>query len=45
MKVVGLLGALNWKANEFDEPNTYVHDAGATLFVNGSTFVVSMRRD
>ena len=35
MKVVGLLGALNWKANEFDEPNTYVHDAGATLFVNG----------
>jgi carbamoyltransferase len=38
MKVVGLYGALDWDANEFSNPDTYItyiHDAGATLFVNG----------
>lgn len=35
MKVIGVYGALDWDANDFNKPNTYIHDAGATLFVNG----------
>ena len=35
MKVIGVYGALDWDANNFNKPNTYIHDAGATLFVNG----------
>lgn len=35
MKVIGVYGALDWDANDFNKPNTYIHDAGATLFVDG----------
>ena len=35
MKIVGVYGALDWDANTFENADTYVHDAGATLFVNG----------
>ena len=35
MKVIGVYGALDWDANDFHKANTYIHDAGATLFVEG----------
>lgn len=35
MKIVGIYGALDWDANQFDKPKVYVHDSGATLFVDG----------
>jgi carbamoyltransferase len=35
MKIIGIYGALDWDANLFDTPDTYIHDAGATLFING----------
>ena len=35
MKVIGVYGALDWDDNKFDCPDTYIHDAGATLFVDG----------
>ena len=39
MIILGLYGAFDWEANQsFDEHNdlTWVHDAGATLFINNS---------
>ena len=35
MKIIGIYGALDWDANLYDTPDTYIHDAGATLFING----------
>ena len=40
MNILGLYGAINWNANHSHDPvtqdQTWVHDAGVTLLINGN---------
>ena len=35
MKILGMFGALDWDANSLKSKFTFMHDSGATLFVDG----------